>query len=67
VILVGPGQQGSVSGQMLDEAIGSADPSRPVKEVASEIAARLGLGRRTVYERMLEVRGQGGGPLADQD
>jgi hypothetical protein len=41
-----------------------------MKEVAAEIAAKLGVGRRTVYERMLELRqdeaeGEDGGSAAE--
>lgn len=56
VVLVGPGEAPVASEDMLDTAIAAADETRPMKEVAAEIAAKLGLGRRTVYERMLELR-----------
>lgn len=71
VVLVGPGEEVVASEDMLDAAIAQADESRPMKEVAAEIAAKLGLGRRTVYERMLELRqdaaGDGDSDAAGED
>jgi 16S rRNA (cytidine1402-2'-O)-methyltransferase len=57
VVLVGP-PAGPVeaSADDLDAAIRAADPTRHLKDVAAEIAARLGLSRRDVYERALELR-----------
>lgn len=57
VVLVGPpGDAAEAGAGALDAAILAADSSRPMKEVAAEIAAALGLGRRDVYERMLELK-----------
>jgi 16S rRNA (cytidine1402-2'-O)-methyltransferase len=71
VVLVGPGEALVASEDMLDTAIAAADEARPMKEVAAEIAAKLGLGRRTVYERMLELRqdevGDGDSDAAGED
>ena len=57
VILVGPpaGQE-APDANALDAAILAADDSRPLKEIAAEIAEALGLKRRDVYERALELR-----------
>jgi 16S rRNA (cytidine1402-2'-O)-methyltransferase len=57
VVLVGP-PSGAAEGDedALDAAILAADATRPLKEVAAEIAGRLGLKRRDVYERALELR-----------
>ncbi|MEP7209377.1 MAG: 16S rRNA (cytidine(1402)-2'-O)-methyltransferase [Alphaproteobacteria bacterium] len=57
VILVGP-PSGALEEDAgaLDDAILAADSTRPLKEVSAEIAARLGLKRRDVYERALELR-----------
>lgn len=71
VVLVGPGEALVASEDMLDTAIAGADETRPMKEVAAEIAAKLGLGRRTVYERMLELKqdeaGNGDSDAAGED
>ena len=57
VILVGPpGEQGPPEANAIDAAILAADDSRPLKEIAAEIAEALGLKRRDVYERALELR-----------
>lgn len=57
VILVGPpGAPEATDEAALDAAILSADDSRPLKEIAAEIAEKFGLKRRDVYERALELR-----------
>jgi 16S rRNA (cytidine1402-2'-O)-methyltransferase len=57
VILVGPPMGATEEDEgALDAAILAAAPARPLKEVAAEIAGRLGLKRRDVYERALELR-----------
>lgn len=57
VILVGPptGQE-APDASALDAAILAADDTRPLKQIAAEIAEALGLKRRDVYERALELR-----------
>ncbi len=57
VVLIGPPMEPEeASAEDLDAAIRAADPALHLKEVAAEIAARLGLSRRDVYERALELR-----------
>ncbi len=60
IILAPPNadQAGEPSQDELDAAILSAGFERKLGEVASEIAMRLGLSRRTVYDRMLVLRRQ---------
>lgn len=57
VILVGPpaGHE-APDANALDAAILAAGDTRPLKEIAAEIAEALGLKRRDVYERALELR-----------
>jgi 16S rRNA (cytidine1402-2'-O)-methyltransferase len=57
VVLVGPpGEAQATDEATLDAEILAADDSRPLKEIAAEIAEKLGLKRRDVYERALELR-----------
>ncbi len=57
VVLVAPDDgEAPADDNALDTAILAADSSRPLKEVAAEIAEALGLKRRDVYERALELR-----------
>jgi 16S rRNA (cytidine1402-2'-O)-methyltransferase len=57
VILVGPPTAPEQTDETaLDAAILAADETRPLKEIAAEIAERLGLKRRDVYERALALR-----------
>ncbi|OYX45806.1 MAG: hypothetical protein B7Y90_18085 [Alphaproteobacteria bacterium 32-64-14] len=56
VVLVGPGEVVVATADVLDAEIAAADETRKMKDVAAEIAEKLGLGRRVVYERMLELR-----------
>ena len=57
VVLVGPGTGAEAPEEgALDAAILAAGDERPLKEIAAEIAERLGLKRREVYERALELR-----------
>ena len=57
VVLVGPATSAEAPEEgALDAAILAAGDERPLKEIAAEIAERLGLKRREVYERALELR-----------
>lgn len=61
VILLGPAaQKPPADAAALDAALAAAGGDRPLKEIAGEIAERLGLKRRDVYERALRLR-EGGG------
>ena len=53
---MGPGEAVVATADVLDAEIAAADETRKMKDVAAEIAEKLGLGRRVVYERMLELR-----------
>lgn len=62
VILVGPPTaQEAPDANAVDAAILAADDTRPLKEIAAEIAEALGLKRRDVYERALKLREQDDG------
>ena len=57
VVLVGPSDTAPETDEAgLDAAILAADETRPLKEIAAEIAERFGLRRRDVYERALKLR-----------
>ncbi len=57
VVLVGPGEGAApVDAETLDAAILAAGEDRPLKEIAAELAERLGMKRRDVYARALELR-----------
>jgi len=57
VVLVGPSDAAAeTDAAALDAAILAADDTRPLKEIAAEIAEKFGLKRRDVYERALELR-----------
>jgi 16S rRNA (cytidine1402-2'-O)-methyltransferase len=57
VILLGPpAEEQGADAATLDAAILAAGDDRPLKEIAAEIAERLGLKRRDVYERALKLR-----------
>lgn len=63
VILVGPptGEE-APDANALDAAILAADDTRPLKEIAAEIAERFNRKRRDVYERALKLREADDGP-----
>lgn len=61
VVVVGPPDAAAgTDANQLEALLAAADLSRPMKEVAAEIATQLGLRRRDVYERLLKLRGEGG-------
>jgi 16S rRNA (cytidine1402-2'-O)-methyltransferase len=61
VVLVGPPLgDAEIDEADLEAAMRAADPALPLKEQAAAIAERFGLKRRDVYNRMLEMRDQGG-------
>jgi len=68
VVLVGPPpEEQGPDEATLDAAIAAAGSERPLKEIAAEIAAKLGLKRRDVYERALELRGAQENEDGDED
>lgn len=58
VLLVGRGDKTEVSEDDLDTAIASALENMSVKDAAAEVAARMGLKKREVYQRALELSKQ---------
>ena len=58
VVIVGPPEQVEADPADVDAMIEKAGTDRPLKEIAAEIADALGLRRREVYERALELRGK---------
>jgi 16S rRNA (cytidine1402-2'-O)-methyltransferase len=57
VIVVGPpGEEAAASADDLDAALGEAMAAAPLKTAVAEVAARLGLPRKQVYARALELR-----------
>jgi 16S rRNA (cytidine1402-2'-O)-methyltransferase len=63
VIVIGPPDDSAqASPEALDAALLAADPDAPSKTIAADIAARMGLPRRAVYERLLALRAGKGGP-----
>jgi 16S rRNA (cytidine1402-2'-O)-methyltransferase len=56
-IVVGPpGEAAMPAGETLDQALQSALQGASVKDAAAEVAARLGLKRRDVYARALQLK-----------
>lgn len=58
VVLVAPPAPTEVSPETLDAMLRAVDDGRPLKEVSSEIAEALGMRKRDVYARALELRGR---------
>lgn len=56
VLLVGPPLDEAISEEALDDAIRTALQSQSVKQAAAEIAARLDLPKRDVYQRALALK-----------
>jgi len=59
VVVVGPPLSRSVGAEALDAALAGALADSSIKDAAAQIAARLGLPRRQVYARALELAGRG--------
>ncbi len=59
VIIIGPpAPPAPADSAALDAALAQLAPETPLKTAAAEIAARLGLPRRDVYQRLLALRAQ---------
>ncbi len=56
VVLVAPGDSPSVSDSEIDTLLTEALERLPVKQAANEVAARLGLARRDMYQRALALK-----------
>ncbi len=61
VVVVGPPIGLEVAPEALDTALAAALGDASVKDAAAAVAARLGLPRRQVYARALELAGRGNG------
>lgn len=61
VVLAGPPVATAASPEALDAALGAALEGQSVRDAASEVAASLGLPRREVYARALELSREAGG------
>jgi 16S rRNA (cytidine1402-2'-O)-methyltransferase len=63
VVVVGPPVEEAASDDEVDESIGRALDTMSVKDAAASVAARLGLPKRDVYARALEIASarRGGG------
>ena len=59
VVLAGPPVAAPASADALDAALGAALGSASVRDAAAEVAEALGLPRRQVYARALELVGGG--------
>lgn len=58
VVVVGPGEAEQASEADADAALAEALERLPTGEAASEVARALGLNRKTLYRRALELRGK---------
>lgn len=58
VVVVGPGEAEQASEADADAALADALERLPTGEAASEVARALGLNRKTLYRRALELRGK---------
>lgn len=56
IVIGGPVEGAATAADSLDEALREAMAGASVKDAASEVAARLGLKRRDVYARALELK-----------
>lgn len=57
VVLIERGAAAAGSGEDLDTALSEALETQSVRDAADTVAARLGLKRRVVYQRALELSG----------
>lgn len=56
VVLIGPPAATEVTDDMIDTALKTALETQPLKQASAEVAARLGLPRREVYQRGLALK-----------
>lgn len=56
VLLVGPPEAQSITEEVLDQALSEALQSQSLKQAAANIAERLGLPKREVYQRALALK-----------
>lgn len=61
VVLAGPPEEKSATAADLDSALRDALQTMPTKEAASSVAEALGLPRREVYQRALQIKSEDAG------
>jgi len=59
VVLVGPGREEAATAEDADRALADALKRLPPTEAAAEVAKALGLPRRELYRRALDLKGRG--------
>jgi 16S rRNA (cytidine1402-2'-O)-methyltransferase len=59
VIVIGPpGPSGPAEPEAIDQALRAALARQPLKSAVAEVSASLGLPRKSVYARALELKGR---------
>jgi len=61
VVVVGPPEVAEIAGEVVDKRLTTALMRLSVRDAAGEVAEELGLPRRQLYERALQLLGRGGG------
>ncbi|HUT51019.1 MAG TPA: 16S rRNA (cytidine(1402)-2'-O)-methyltransferase [Alphaproteobacteria bacterium] len=60
VVVVGPPEVAEIAGEVVDKRLTAALMRLSVRDASSEVADELGLPRRQLYERALQLLGRGG-------
>jgi len=59
VIVIGPPQETEIAGEAIDQRLTAALMRMSVRDAAAAVADELGLPRRQLYERALQLLGRG--------